>query len=344
MIGIVVLNYRNWRSTIECVESILKSDNKDFEIIIVDNNSSNKSKENLLAWANGDKIFDYVSLKTMSHYSLPPAVKPLSYLSVEYCNGSFTTQTNSDYKQLIFIWSDINQGYASGNNIAIKYSQLTKRYDYFWILNNDTVIESDTLGKLISYTKNGANMNYGIIGCDEFSYYDYNKLRGIGGYMHPLRLSGVAVLPKNYNKTECEDLFCKRAHCVYGGSLFVKADFIYGIGLMCEDYFLYYEELDWAIRGKRKGWECGYCFGAKVYHKGGESIGSGSNANTRSDLADYYGIRSRVIFVKKYYPRKILLLILSLFISFIRRLRPGYIQRAFGILSIIKQELIERKN
>ncbi len=37
--------------------------------------------------------------------------------------------------------------------------------------------------------------------------------------------------------------------------MFVLREFIEDVGLMGEEYFLYFEELDWALRGKEKGWE-----------------------------------------------------------------------------------------
>jgi GT2 family glycosyltransferase len=339
MIAIIVLNYKNWMDTIECLESIFKSNYENYDLIVVDNCSPNNSREKLLAWANGEDEFDYVSLNTMAHYSMPSETKPLDYTVAEYCSDIFNKPLDTN-KKITFIWSNQNNGYAAGNNIGIKYTRFTqKEYDYFWILNNDTVIESDTLGKLITYARDNEDKKYGIIGCDLFKYYDCWNLQGIGGHIHPLALAGVNIVPKNYNKKECEDLFKKSADYVVGASMFIKTNFIHDVGLMCEEYFLYYEEIDWSIRGKRKGWELGYCFESKIYHKEGASI-SGSDIHVKSDIADYYGIRNKIVFIKKCYPRKISLLIFSLFISFIIRLRPKYTKRAFRILSIIKQEMI----
>ena len=37
---------------------------------------------------------------------------------------------------------------AGGNNPGIKYALSAQTYDYVWILNNDTIVHSDALGKL----------------------------------------------------------------------------------------------------------------------------------------------------------------------------------------------------
>lgn len=47
MLGIVILNYLNWWDTVDLVDSIRKQSFKNFEIIIVDNNSANESVEQL---------------------------------------------------------------------------------------------------------------------------------------------------------------------------------------------------------------------------------------------------------------------------------------------------------
>jgi GT2 family glycosyltransferase len=54
--------------------------------------------------------------------------------------------------------------------------------------------------------------------------------------------------------------------CIAGSSLFVFEPFIWNIGLMEERYFLYYEELDWAIRSKGC-FGLGYASKAMVCHK-----------------------------------------------------------------------------
>ena len=40
-----------------------------------------------------------------------------------------------------------NRGYAAGNNVGLRYA-LRAGYDYFWVLNNDTVVERDALQPL----------------------------------------------------------------------------------------------------------------------------------------------------------------------------------------------------
>jgi GT2 family glycosyltransferase len=77
-----------------------------------------------------------------------------------------------------------------------------------------------------------------------------------------------------------------RLNYVNGACAFVRRSFIEQIGPMSEDYFLYFEELDWAMRGKDR-FQLGYCQHAVVHHHVGKSIGT-SDSGQRSMLSAYY--------------------------------------------------------
>ena len=52
-VAIIILNWNGWKDTIECLESVLRNDYPNYQIIVVDNNSPNNSMEYLKAWAEG---------------------------------------------------------------------------------------------------------------------------------------------------------------------------------------------------------------------------------------------------------------------------------------------------
>ena len=41
-VAIIILNYNGWKDTIECLESIYQSVYPNYEVIVVENNSTNK--------------------------------------------------------------------------------------------------------------------------------------------------------------------------------------------------------------------------------------------------------------------------------------------------------------
>jgi GT2 family glycosyltransferase len=80
--------------------------------------------------------------------------------------------------------------------------------------------------------------------------------------------------------------------------MLVRRAYLEQIGLMQEDYFLYYEEIDWCTRGKDK-FRLGYAPNSLVFHKEGASIGTAASGG--SALSTYYLFRSRVRFTARFY-------------------------------------------
>lgn len=65
---------------------------------------------------------------------------------------------------------------------------------------------------------------------------------------------------------------------------------------MAENFFLYYEELDWCERIKKQGFEIWVDAGATIYHKESMSVGK------QSRLKEYYMNRNRMLIVRKHAP------------------------------------------
>ncbi len=66
-------------------------------------------------------------------------------------------------------------------------------------------------------------------------------------------------------------------------------------GPMQEDFFLYYEELDWSERIRKSGWQVWVQPRAKVYHK--ESL----TVQKLGALKTYYLNRNRVWFMRRHF-------------------------------------------
>ena len=50
---ITILNYNNWYDTIEFLESVLRNDYPNYQVVVVDNNSQNNSVDYIKAWEDG---------------------------------------------------------------------------------------------------------------------------------------------------------------------------------------------------------------------------------------------------------------------------------------------------
>jgi GT2 family glycosyltransferase len=121
---------------------------------------------------------------------------------------------------------------------------------------------------------------------------------------------------------------------VEGASMLVSRQFLIEVGLLCEDYFLYFEEADWAIRAEGR-FRPGYAPKSIVYHKVGGSIGTSSNPASKSITCDYFNIRNRLLFTRRFYPAALPTVWLVIVGALLLRLFLGKWDRAKMILRLL---------
>ena len=119
-----------------------------------------------------------------------------------------------------------------------------------------------------------------------------------------------------------------------GASMLVSAEFLSVVGLMTEDYFLYFEELDWVARNRGR-FALGYAPRSTVYHKEGASIGSNFAQPAQSSAsADYFSIRSRILYTKRHAPLALPFVYCGLLYSVFNRIRRRQWSRAWLVLRL----------
>jgi GT2 family glycosyltransferase len=87
---------------------------------------------------------------------------------------------------------------------------------------------------------------------------------------------------------------------ICGASMVASRAFIDTVGLMEDDYFLYYEEVDWAAR--RGALPFRLCADAIVLHHAGASIGSGNLGRAPTAFSQYFNYRNRLRFMLRFRP------------------------------------------
>lgn len=317
---IIVLNYNGWNDTIECLESLLQLTYENKQILVVDNNSPDGSLEQLRDWlqsryGNTTGGFAEITEETIL---------------------SEKTSLFDPASDIVLIKAQENRGFASGNNIAMKLAVKLNDFEYLWLLNNDTVVDQNSLSALVRQAKHlkKAGKRVGICGSKLLDYYKPDTIQALGGKFNAITFT-TSHVSENIKDTPALDVNEIEQDYVVGASMFVSREFIASVGLLSEDYFLYFEELDWAKRGLKNGFSLGYAYASKVYHKEGKSIGSSLKGQIKSALADYHGIRSKIIFVKKFYPEKKARLYASLAGSIVLRIGRFHFKRAKNILYLI---------
>jgi len=279
MIAIILVNWNGHKDTIECLESLLRLQDEDCLPIIVDNGSTDGSLEAFSRWAAAEEPATPVGPPWSR---LPPRrlrqpklhhIKPDEAL-LPWTPGS-----------IVVVATGANLGFAGANNVGMRLAHTLPEISHFWLLNNDTVVESDSLSRL---RQTAADKPWAaIIGTALAYYHNPDLLQGLGGFFSPHRATGghVGFGLSRQAMPSIEEVEAKMTY-VMGASMFLSRETYDEIGPMSEEYFLYFEEADWAQRlgaGRRQT----VSLDAIVYHKEGSSIGT-SSLSRPSDTSLYY--------------------------------------------------------
>lgn len=220
------------------------------------------------------------------------SLSKLSWENVEIIivdNGSF----NEDYKKIDsfydnvkIIYSAKNTGFAGGNNMGIKAST----GDYILLLNNDTEVDSGFIEPMLQLFE--LNPQIGAIS-PKIKYFDHPEIIQYAGFskINPFTLRMNAIGHKQKDSSAFNH--ANPTNFIHGCAVMVPREVIDRVGMMKEDYFLYYEEHDWSMAIKRAGYILYYQPGSVVYHK--ESVSVKKN----SPLKIYFINRNRILFMRK---------------------------------------------
>lgn len=277
-LAVVLVNWNGWRDTIACLDSLLPTLSPDSKVLVCDNASSDQSLQHLTAWAQNKR-------------------GPAGY--TVYDRATAERGGSPQDPQLILIDAQANLGFAGGNNVGIRYALVTG-FDYVWLLNNDTVVNDSTAAALLQRMHDDPHI--GMCGSTIF-YFDQPKVvQCLAGsafdFQHAIGLPIGFGQPFDAT-TPVEQVESRLAH-ISGASMMVSRAFLETVGLMDESYFLYFEEIDWAIRA-HESFILGWAPSSFVWHKEGGSIGS-SHRNRPSNTSLAYLCANRLHFTRRHVP------------------------------------------
>lgn len=264
----IVVNYRGWRDTIECVESLLASTHRPAQVIVCDNASPDDSVARITAWA---------------------AARAGSGLTFERVNRVRAETGEPVAADVALVECGANLGFAGANNVGFRMVLRGERDAYAFMFNNDAVVAPDAIAKMVAAAE--ADPSAGAVGATIHSHAERDHIEAAGG-ARINRLTGMstAVRPNAVSSD------APRMDYIIGCCVLVPRRAIERVGLMDERYFLYAEDADWGLRFADAGFRLLYCADAHVWHKGGGSVVH------RSPLHDYYDVRGRLLLVHKHFP------------------------------------------
>jgi len=285
-ITIITLNYNSFPDTIECLESVLKLHYPNFNVIVIDNSSTDASWSCLCGWTKGEITFD---VPTQYHgYVYPLVKKPIEYLclTVDSC-----AQIGEQRPQVLFLLNRCNEGFARANNRGIRLAFEVYHSQYVFLLNNDTVIAPDALGEIISVME--VNPDIAASQAVIYHYTDPEKIANAGGFILPW---GQTKYRKNISKA-----LRQQVSFLNGCALILRRETVEKYGALTEDFFHGEEDFEFSLRlARHKALKV--CVNrARVFHKIGISA-HGLLAGQIEKKVLLFAV-NRLVDMKQYYSR-----------------------------------------
>jgi GT2 family glycosyltransferase len=319
--AIVLLNWNGWRDTLECLQSLISLEHASFAVLVVDNASTDGSTAKIKEW-----------LELQQGNPLSFALQPL--IQHDEISGF---SASLKHRSVTLIQSSSNGGFAAGNNLGLRVA-LQAQCTHMWLLNTDTTVEPSALTALVDCMKQDAQI--GMVG-SVLCYFDQpDVIQAVGGVrFNYWRMRGLQI-GQGLNKAHVNLPALAKTPLTYvaGASMFISSEFVRDVGLMYEGYFLYFEELDWAIRSSKR-WAMATAAHSFVFHKEGGAIGTSSRAS-RSLLAQYYLTRNGIVFIKRHKPALLVVAFANSMYAGIKLALTGQWQLAHCTLRAIAMGLI----
>lgn len=174
-----------------------------------------------------------------------------------------------------------NAGFAGGCNTGIEYLKANKDCDAFWLLNNDTIPDPNALKFLVE--KMLSDDRLGMIGSHLLYSGTEQKTQALGGR---IRWS------LGFTEHIYSEKMLSKIDYIVGASILIRNQVIEECGLLNTDYFLYFEETDYALKVQSKNWKIATALKSKVYHEVSLSMSS--------TVKLYYTTRNQLLFWKKH--------------------------------------------
>lgn len=286
LLGVVLVTFNSSDVILDCLESLAAAEGVRLRVAVIDNGSTDGTPALIRDWAAGRRDAPLDGLP----FELSPVPKPLAVdAGLPEAEGGHAFH---------LVETGENAGFAGGVNRGLELLAGVDGCDRFWILNPDAVVPPGTARAFATHPAPAGG--FSLMGGRVLYLENPDMIQIDGGTI--TRWSGIT---KNVN------MFASHARTpapdgagamdfITGASMVASRAFYEAAGPMREDYFLYYEEVDWALR--RGDLPLAYCPGGLVYHKGGTAIGSPTYDRPASPFSLYFKHRARRMFVDRHLP------------------------------------------
>lgn len=238
----VVVTYNRKELLEECVKALLNQDYKNCDILIVDNASTDGTREHIKEILKNDKI--------------------------KYVN------------------TGINLGGAGGFNFGIKQAYKLN-YDYFWLMDDDTIVKENSLQELIE-AANVLNNNFG--------YLSSSVLWKDG---KPCIMNKQKITKYWYDKSELLQKSLIQTYYSTFVSFFVRKEVVREVGLPIKEFFIWGDDVEYSNRISKK-YNCYMVGKSQVIHKTKDNNGSNISKENNERIGRYkYAYRNECVIARE---------------------------------------------
>ena len=263
----VIFNYRTPKLTVQCLQSLVPEIDTlpGVQVRVVDNNSQDNS--------------------------------------IDIISNAISNRGWHNWVQLIP--SELNGGFSYGNNLVIREALGQKTPpNYFFLLNPDTQVRVGALKALVEFMENCPEAGIAGSSIEEedgklwpFAFRFPTILSELDA---GLRLGFVSKLLSQWLVTrQMGDQQCQ-VDWLPGCCLMIRREVFDNVGLMDENYFLYFEETDFCLQAHRAGWSCWYVPESRIMNIGSQSTGVYVKDSSPKRLPQYWFESRRRYFVKNH--------------------------------------------
>jgi GT2 family glycosyltransferase len=235
-LSIIIVNYCTYNFTKQTIESVIQKNHSfNYEIIIVDNASSDNSLENLKkTYSNeiNENLIKFIANKENKGFA--------------YANNLALKQTNSKYLLLL------NSDTKIIDNCLEKCLKFMDTDKNIGVLGCKVMLPDGTLDKACRRSYPDVNV----------SFYRMTGLSHI--FPKSERFN-------KYNLTYLDENGIYNVDCLTGAFMLIRNEVIDQIGLLDESFFMYGEDIDYCYRVKENEWKVKYYGEAEIIHYKGAS-------------------------------------------------------------------------
>jgi GT2 family glycosyltransferase len=236
----------------------------------------------ILNWQNATDTLDCLASVAKLNYD--------NYQTIVVDNGSnddSVVSIQTTFPEITLIALPENVGYAAGNNVGIHHG-IDEGAEYVFVLNNDTLLASDMLQKLVVVLEE--NPQVGMVGPKMYCYQPDDVIFAAGSVIHWQKGNifhrGMFVADTSWSDISHPE----PVDFITGCGVLVRKSLIEIAGALDLSYFLNFEDVEWCVRARRMGFDVWYAPDAVMWHKISATLGESSPANT------YYMTRNSLFF------------------------------------------------